>query len=69
MAQVEVDATSGDWQGRYDHIDQILNTPGPRTDAGFLAGDGASITLIILDDTRLVHLQCSIYLGKGFLEE
>ena len=31
---------STDWPGRYYHIDQILNTPGPRTDPAFLAGDG-----------------------------
>ncbi|KAE9409583.1 hypothetical protein BT96DRAFT_848230 [Gymnopus androsaceus JB14] len=29
-----------DWEGRYYHIDQILDTPGPRTDEAFLAGDG-----------------------------
>ncbi|KAG6837285.1 hypothetical protein H0H93_011887 [Arthromyces matolae] len=29
-----------DWTGRYFHIDQILDTPGPRTDPSFLAGDG-----------------------------
>ncbi|GLB34857.1 putative E2_bind [Lyophyllum shimeji] len=29
-----------DWQGRYYHIDQILDRPGPRTDPAFLAGDG-----------------------------
>ncbi|PBK78285.1 hypothetical protein ARMSODRAFT_874153 [Armillaria solidipes] len=29
-----------DWEGRYDHIDQILDTPGPRTDPAFMAGDG-----------------------------
>ncbi|KAF8643765.1 hypothetical protein AX16_008784 [Volvariella volvacea WC 439] len=40
MAQVDTLPASTDWQGRYDHIDQILNTPGPRTDEGFLAGDG-----------------------------
>ncbi|KAK0196985.1 hypothetical protein F5146DRAFT_1217941 [Armillaria mellea] len=32
--------TSQDWEGRYDHIDQILDTPGPRTDPAFMAGDG-----------------------------
>jgi hypothetical protein len=32
--------TSADWPGRYYHIDQVLNTPGPRTDPAFLAGDG-----------------------------
>ncbi|KAG5653847.1 hypothetical protein H0H81_010120 [Sphagnurus paluster] len=31
---------STDWQGRYYHIDQVLDKPGPRTDPGFLAGDG-----------------------------
>ncbi|KAK0210881.1 hypothetical protein DFS33DRAFT_1296128 [Desarmillaria ectypa] len=31
---------SQDWAGRYDHIDQILDTPGPRTDPAFMAGDG-----------------------------
>ncbi|KAK0240011.1 hypothetical protein EDD85DRAFT_824017 [Armillaria nabsnona] len=31
---------SQDWDGRYDHIDQILDTPGPRTDPAFMAGDG-----------------------------
>lgn len=29
-----------DWQGRYFHIDQVLDKPGPRTDPSFLAGDG-----------------------------
>ncbi|KAJ4487841.1 hypothetical protein J3R30DRAFT_3695502 [Lentinula aciculospora] len=28
-----------DWEGRYYHIDQILDAPGPRTDEGFMAGD------------------------------
>lgn len=32
--------SSSDWEGRYHHIDQVLDTPGPRTDPGFLAGDG-----------------------------
>ncbi|KAK0459853.1 uncharacterized protein EV420DRAFT_1538027 [Desarmillaria tabescens] len=31
---------SQDWAGRYDHIDQILDMPGPRTDPAFMAGDG-----------------------------
>ncbi|KAJ3763848.1 NEDD8 activating enzyme [Lentinula raphanica] len=29
-----------DWEGRYYHIDQILDAPGPRTDEGFMAGEG-----------------------------
>lgn len=32
-------STSSDWDGRYFHIDQILDKPGPRTDPSFLAGD------------------------------
>ncbi|KAJ7741527.1 hypothetical protein DFH07DRAFT_837564 [Mycena maculata] len=32
--------TTADWQDRYYDIDQVLNTPGPRTDPAFLAGDG-----------------------------
>ncbi|KAH9857106.1 hypothetical protein C2E23DRAFT_720890 [Lenzites betulinus] len=32
-------ATSTDWEGRYYHVDQILEKPGPRTDPSFLAGD------------------------------
>ncbi|KAK7020518.1 NEDD8-activating enzyme E1 catalytic subunit [Favolaschia claudopus] len=31
---------AADWQDRYYDIDQILDTPGPRTDPAFLAGDG-----------------------------
>ncbi|KAF8637393.1 hypothetical protein AX17_002888 [Amanita inopinata Kibby_2008] len=32
-------AAPHDWLGRYYHIDQILDAPGPRTDPAFLAGD------------------------------
>ncbi len=31
-----------DWQGRYNHVDQILERPGPRTDESFGAGDAVS---------------------------
>jgi hypothetical protein len=34
---------SDDWPGRYFHVDQILDRPGPRTDPSFLAGDGVSV--------------------------
>lgn len=27
------------WPGRYYHINQILDRPGPRTDPQFMAGD------------------------------
>ncbi|KAJ6623533.1 hypothetical protein B0H10DRAFT_799860 [Mycena sp. CBHHK59/15] len=33
-------AETADWQDRYYDVDQVLNTPGPRTDPAFLAGDG-----------------------------
>jgi len=29
-----------DWPGRYFHVDQVLDRPGPRTDPGFSAGHG-----------------------------
>ncbi|KAF9053830.1 hypothetical protein BDZ89DRAFT_1056385 [Hymenopellis radicata] len=28
-----------DWPGRYDHLDQVLDAPGPRTDPAFTPGD------------------------------
>ena len=40
MAAESTSSTDSDWPGRYYHIDQVLNTPGPRTDPAFLAGDG-----------------------------
>ncbi|KAL1717492.1 hypothetical protein EV715DRAFT_203083 [Schizophyllum commune] len=33
-------ATAADWPGRYYHVDQILDKPGPRTDPDFMAGEG-----------------------------
>ncbi|KAK7693721.1 hypothetical protein QCA50_003293 [Cerrena zonata] len=39
MTTVNDDATSSDWDGRYYHVDQVLNTPGPRTEDSFQAGD------------------------------
>lgn len=35
---VNGNASSSDWEGRYYHVDQILDRPGPRTDPSFLAG-------------------------------
>ncbi|KAH6918356.1 NEDD8 activating enzyme [Coprinopsis sp. MPI-PUGE-AT-0042] len=32
-------AVASDWSGRYFHIDQVLEKPGPRTDPSFAAGD------------------------------
>ena len=32
-------SSSGDWENRYYHVDQVLDRPGPRTDPSFLAGD------------------------------
>lgn len=28
-----------DWQGRYYHVDQVLDKPGPSTDSSFSAGE------------------------------
>ncbi|PPQ77517.1 hypothetical protein CVT25_011313 [Psilocybe cyanescens] len=36
----ESPTSAQDWPGRYHHIDQVLDNPGPRTDPAFLAGDG-----------------------------
>ncbi|KAH9945931.1 uncharacterized protein BXZ73DRAFT_86165 [Epithele typhae] len=38
-AVVNGSAPSSDWEGRYHHVDQILDRPGPRTDPSFAAGD------------------------------
>lgn len=35
----EAHPESDDWPGRYHHVDQILDRPGPRTDPQFMAGD------------------------------
>ncbi|EKM55508.1 uncharacterized protein PHACADRAFT_256177 [Phanerochaete carnosa HHB-10118-sp] len=32
-------AVAADWPGRYHHVDQVLDRPGPRTDPSFQAGD------------------------------
>lgn len=45
-SQSQNGSASEDWPGRYYHIDQVLNTPGPRTDPSFLAGDGVTAFLI-----------------------
>lgn len=37
-------AATNDWLGRYHHIDQILDAPGPRTDPQFSAGNEVSIS-------------------------
>jgi len=47
---------STDWPGRYYHIDQVLNTPGPRTDPAFLAGDGVRDLFEILASHFLTAL-------------
>ncbi|KAF7967215.1 hypothetical protein HWV62_35142 [Athelia sp. TMB] len=49
----------GDWPGRYFHVDQILDKPGPRTDPAFLAGDGVK---------KFLREQCKILvIGAGGL--
>lgn len=40
MATAQISQTQNqDWAGRYYHIDQVLNSGGPRTDPQFAAGD------------------------------
>lgn len=43
-------AATNDWPGRYHHIDQILNAPGPRTDPQFSAGNEVSISPASVSD-------------------
>jgi hypothetical protein len=38
---------SGDWEGRYYHIDQVLDAPGPRTDPDFPAGDMVCSSMLL----------------------
>jgi hypothetical protein len=47
MATASAPITNGfhypDWEDRYYHVDQVLDSPGPRTDPdSFMAGDGVS---------------------------
>jgi ubiquitin-activating enzyme E1 C len=56
--------TSMDWPGRYFHIDQVLNTPGPRTDPAFLAGDGVRD---LFETLYLVFPNCVVKQVKSFL--
>jgi NEDD8-activating enzyme E1 len=44
--QTNGSAIYNDWPGRYFHVDQVLDRPGPRTDPSFLAGDGVSDFLL-----------------------
>ena len=48
--------SSTDWPGRYYHIDQVLNTPGPRTDPAFLAGDGVRDLFLSYFNTILTYV-------------
>lgn len=43
MTTLENGSATVDWPGRYFHIDQILDQPGPRTDPGFAAGAEACL--------------------------
>lgn len=45
-AQTNGSVIYSDWPGRYFHVDQVLDRPGPRTDPSFLAGDGVSPCLL-----------------------
>lgn len=50
MAALAEGLATVDWPGRYFHIDQILDKPGPRTDPGFAAGAEACF-----DFSNLLH--------------
>jgi hypothetical protein len=61
MATPSAPTTNGfhytDWEDRYYHVDQVLDSPGPRTDPdSFMAGDGVSA----------LSLSNSLYPIRGF---
>lgn len=62
MADVAVpngNATGSDWPNRYFHVDQILDTAGPRTDESFSAGEGVK---------KFLRTECKILvIGAGGL--
>jgi ubiquitin-activating enzyme E1 C len=47
--------TTTDWPGRYYHVDQVLDKPGPRTDPEmFVGGDTVSISLNLYRMLRVI---------------
>ena len=56
MATVNGNTTSSDWDGRYYHVDQVLNTAGPRTEESFQAGDAVSFRPSILQRVELSRI-------------
>lgn len=60
-------ATPTDWSGRYFHIDQILDKPGPRTDPAFLAGDEvySAYNMVLLKATERTCLQVKDFLRNS----
>ncbi|KAG6898337.1 hypothetical protein C0992_009012 [Termitomyces sp. T32_za158] len=43
-----------DWQGRYFHVDQVLDRSGPRTDPSFLAGDGVRVKDFLRNQAKIL---------------
>ena len=64
VVQTNGSATYNDWPGRYFHVDQVLDRPGPRTDPSFLAGDGVGIYLTRID--KMLEL---LLLGQKILAQ
>lgn len=62
-------SASNDWQGRYNHIDQILERPGPRTDESFGAGDTVSTLFQLsrsqMSANRRTRASLHIHVGQG----
>lgn len=52
MATIGNGSATADWPGRYFHIDQILDKPGPRTDPGFSAG--AEVKAFLRDQAKIL---------------
>lgn len=64
VVQTNGSAMYNDWPGRYFHVDQVLDRPGPRTDPSFLAGDGVGSYLTRID--KMLEL---LLLGQKILAQ
>ncbi len=57
-----------DWPGRYYHIDQILDKPGPRTDPdGFIGGDTVRVSVVCTRESADHH--ATYFTGENISED
>lgn len=62
MAVVVNGSATADWPGRYFHIDQILDKPGPRTDPGFAAGAEVGFDFVCFSCWKKAYFCCVLSL-------